>query len=88
MEKTMKKPKHISDKPVYKDYIKGGKIEFLQETRVSASEIVALVQSNPHQFRLTSANQLSFKDNMEDREKRFTQIEKLLDRLSKQQISD
>jgi transcription-repair coupling factor (superfamily II helicase) len=67
---------------------KGGKIEFLQETRVSASEIVALVQSNPHQFRLTSANQLSFKDNIEDREKRFTQIEKLLDRLSKQQISD
>ncbi|MBT3427903.1 MAG: transcription-repair coupling factor [Gammaproteobacteria bacterium] len=63
---------------------KSGKIEFLQETRVSAGEIVSLVQSNPHRFRLTSANQLSFKDNMEDREKRFQQIEKLLDRLSKQ----
>ncbi|MBT5204334.1 MAG: transcription-repair coupling factor, partial [Gammaproteobacteria bacterium] len=63
---------------------KSGKIELLQETRVSAGEIVSLVQSNPHRFRLTSANQLSFKDNMEDREKRFQQIEKLLDRLSKQ----
>ena len=30
MEKTMKKPKHIADKPVYKDYIKGGKIELTE----------------------------------------------------------
>ena len=27
----MKKPKHISDKPVYKDYIKGGKVEITEK---------------------------------------------------------
>ena len=40
MSETMKK-KHIADKPVYKDYIKGGKIE-LTESEVNMDEVDAI----------------------------------------------
>lgn len=59
----------------------GGKIEFDQETVVDASAIVELVQSEPHRYKLSGANQLSFSDKMLKTETRFNKVERLLERL-------
>ncbi|MBT7369273.1 MAG: transcription-repair coupling factor, partial [Gammaproteobacteria bacterium] len=65
----------------------GGKIEFDQETTVDPGSIVELVQSEPHRFRLATANQLLIDDKMEKIETRFTKVERLLDRLEKKRVA-
>jgi len=65
----------------------GGKIEFDQETTVDPGAIVALVQSEPHRYRLATANQLIFDDKMEKIETRFNKVERLLERLEKRRIA-
>ena len=66
---------------------KGGKIEFDQDTIIDAGAIVELVQSEPHRYKLASANQLMFDDKMEKPETRFTKIERLLERLANKSIA-
>lgn len=66
----------------------GGKIEFDQETVVDPGSIVALVQSEPHRYRLATANQLTFSDKMEKPETRFNKVEKLLERLEKKRVAE
>lgn len=61
--------------------IKGGKLEFDQDTPVDPASIVALVQSEPHRYRLTAANQLTFEENMEKPDTRFKKVERLFERL-------
>ena len=65
---------------------KGGKIEFDQDTPIDPFSIVQLVQSEPHRYRLPTANQLSFEENMEKPETRFQKIEKLFERLAKKKL--
>ena len=65
----------------------GGKIEFDQETTVDPSSIVELVQSEPHRYRLGTANQLIVDEKMEKPEARFSKIERLLERLENKQVS-
>jgi transcription-repair coupling factor (superfamily II helicase) len=65
----------------------GGRIEFDQETVVDPGSIVELVQSEPHRYKLTSANQLSFSDKMETAESRFNKVERLLQRLDAKRVS-
>lgn len=65
----------------------GGKIEFDQETTVDPGAIVALVQAEPHRYKLATANQLIFDDKMEKIETRFNKVERLLERLEKRQIA-
>lgn len=60
----------------------GGKIEFDQDTPIDPFSIVQLVQSEPHRYRLPTANQLSFEENMQKPETRFQKIEKLFERLA------
>jgi transcription-repair coupling factor (superfamily II helicase) len=60
---------------------KGGKLEFAQSTPIDPFSIVQLVQSEPHRYRLATANQLAFDDNMEVAETRFQKVEKLFERL-------
>lgn len=64
---------------------KGGKLEFDQNTRVDPGSIVELVQSEPHRYRLSAANQLQFEENMENAETRFDKIERLMERLEQRQ---
>ena len=59
----------------------GGKLEFVQDTPIDPFSIVQLVQSEPHRYRLPSANQLSFDEKMEKPETRFQKVERLLERL-------
>ncbi len=59
----------------------GGRLEFDQDTPVDPFSIVTLVQSEPHRYRLTTANQLTINENMENPETRFTKIERLFERL-------
>ncbi|MGI9323554.1 MAG: transcription-repair coupling factor, partial [Pseudomonadales bacterium] len=59
----------------------GGKLEFGEETQVEPARLVALVQSAPERYQLTSANQLTFSANMPEPETRFTEVERLLNRL-------
>jgi transcription-repair coupling factor (superfamily II helicase) len=59
----------------------GGKIEFAQRTPVDPFIIVQLIQAEPHRYRLTTANQLSFEEKMETSETRFQKVEKLFERL-------
>ncbi len=66
---------------------KGGKIEFDQETTVDPGSIVALVQSEPHRYKLSSANQLAFEEKMEKAETRFNKVEKLLTRLEEKRVA-
>ena len=65
----------------------GGKIEFSQDTKVDPFNIVQLVQSEPHRYRLPTPNQLSFEENMEKPESRFQKIERLLDRLDRKGLA-
>ena len=63
----------------------GGKLEFDQDTTVDPGSIVELVQSEPHRYRLSAANQLQFEENMENPETRFKKIERLFERLEQRQ---
>ena len=65
----------------------GGKIEFDQETTIDPGSIVELVQSEPHRYKLGTANQLVFDDKMEKPETRFSKIEKLLGRLESKRVT-
>ncbi len=65
----------------------GGKIEFNQDTVVDPGSIVELVQSEPHRYKLATANQLTFSDKMEQSEKRFTKVDRLLERLEKKRVA-
>ncbi len=60
-----------------------GKLEFDQDTSIDVGIIIDLVQSEPHRYKLATANQLVFSEKMESPEIRFTKIERLLDRLEK-----
>ncbi|MDB9942348.1 hypothetical protein OAD35_02355, partial [Pseudomonadales bacterium] len=59
----------------------GGKIEFAQSTPVDPFTIVQLIQTEPHRYRLPTANQLSFDEQMEASETRFQKVEQLFERL-------
>lgn len=65
----------------------GGRIEFDQETTVDPGSIVELVQSEPHRYKLVTANQLVFDDKMEKVETRFNKVERLLERLEKKRVA-
>jgi transcription-repair coupling factor (superfamily II helicase) len=65
----------------------GGKIEFNQDTVVDPGSIVELVQSEPHRYKLATANQLTFSDKMEKPETRFTKVDRLLERLEKKRVA-
>ncbi len=65
----------------------GGRMEFDQDTSIDAGTIVDLVQSEPHRYKLATANQLAFEEKMENLETRFTKIERLLERLEKRQVA-
>ncbi|MFT7245913.1 MAG: transcription-repair coupling factor (superfamily II helicase), partial [Candidatus Azotimanducaceae bacterium] len=58
-----------------------GRLEFGQDTPVDPFTIVQLVQSEPHRYRLPTANQLSFEEVMEKPETRFAKVERILERL-------
>ena len=64
-----------------------GRLEFDQDTSIDAGVIVDLVQAEPHRYKLRTANQLAFEENMEKPETRFTKIERLLERLEKRQVA-
>lgn len=59
----------------------GGRLEFSEDTPVEPFTIVQLIQSEPHRYRLGSANQFRFDEKMEEVEQRFNKICRLLDRL-------
>ena len=65
----------------------GGKMEFDQDTSIDAGAIVDLVQSEPHRYKLATANQLVFEEKMDKPETRFTKVERLLERLEKHQVA-
>ncbi|MFT7222416.1 MAG: transcription-repair coupling factor (superfamily II helicase), partial [Candidatus Azotimanducaceae bacterium] len=65
---------------------KGGRIEFDQETTVDPGSIVELVQSEPHRYKLATANQLVIDDKMQTPETRFTKMERLLERMENKQV--
>ncbi len=67
---------------------KSGRLEFSQETPVDPFSIVQLVQSEPHRYRLPTANQLSFEENMEKAETRFKKVERLLERLEEKAFAN
>jgi len=71
----MGKAKRLIDLP------NGGRLEFTEDTPVEPFTIVRLVQSEPHRYRLGSANQLRIEEKMEKVELRFNKIDRLLDRL-------
>jgi transcription-repair coupling factor (superfamily II helicase) len=64
-----------------------GKIDFDQDTVIDPGSIVELVQSEPHRYKLTAANQLSFSEAMQKPETRFNKIERLLERLEKRRVA-
>ncbi|MFN3238361.1 MAG: transcription-repair coupling factor [Pseudomonadales bacterium] len=67
---------------------KSGRLEFSQDTPVDPFSIVQLVQSEPHRYRLPTANQLSFEENMEKSETRFKKVERLLERLEEKAFAN
>ena len=67
--------------------VENGRVEFQQDTLIDPGAIVDLVQSEPHRYKLTTANQLSFHEEMAEPETRFTKVERLLDSLEKKRIA-
>lgn len=65
-----------------------GRLEFSQDTPVDPFSIVQLVQSEPHRYRLPTANQLSFEENMSNTETRFKRVERLLERLEEKALAN
>ena len=65
----------------------GGKIEFDQHTTVDPASIVELVQSKPSNYKLGAANQLIIEDKMEKPEARFSELDRLLNRLGNKRDS-
>lgn len=61
----------------------GGYLKFSANGSLDPLKLVQLVQSDPHKFKLSDGDRLSFKANMIDGEQRVAMIEKLLARLSK-----
>ncbi|MDQ2075588.1 transcription-repair coupling factor [Marinimicrobium sp. ABcell2] len=59
-----------------------GRIEFSEGTRVDPMTIVKLVQTHPQIYQLAGANQLKFKQDMDDTETRLTAVTDLLDVLT------
>ena len=66
---------------------RGGKLEFDQDTTIDPGSIVELVQSEPHRYKLTTANQLTFQEAMVEPNTRFKRIERLLERLEKKRVA-
>jgi transcription-repair coupling factor (superfamily II helicase) len=67
---------------------KSGRLEFSQDTPVDPFSIVQLVQSEPHRYRLPTANQLSFEEDMGKPETRFKRVERLLERLEEKAFAN
>ena len=67
---------------------KSGRLEFSQDTPVDPFSIVQLVQSEPHRYRLPTANQLSFEEDMSKPETRFKKVERLLERLEEKAFAN
>ncbi|MDA0789952.1 MAG: transcription-repair coupling factor [Proteobacteria bacterium] len=65
----------------------GGRLEFDQDTVIDPGSIVELVQSEPHRYKLSSANQLNFTEAMEPPETRFKKVERLLERLENKRVA-
>jgi transcription-repair coupling factor (superfamily II helicase) len=61
--------------------LSGGRIVFTQDTPVNPFTVVNLVQSEPHRYRLSGANQLRFDEKLENVDTRFNKVHRLLDRL-------
>ena len=60
----------------------GGKIEFTEDTPVDPGSVVALVQSEPHRYKLRNGNQLAVSETMAKAETRFQKAGALLKRLA------
>ena len=67
---------------------KSGRLEFSQDTPVDPFSIVQLVQSEPHRYRLPTANQLSFEEDMSKPDNRFKKVERLLERLEEKAFAN
>ena len=67
--------------------VKSGKLEFEQDSIIDPGTLVALLQSEPHRYRLSTANQLTFYESMEKPEIRFSKVERLLKKLEKKSIA-
>ena len=60
----------------------GGKVEFSEDTPIDPGTIVALVQSEPHRYRLRNGNLLAVSETMEKAETRFHKATALLRRIA------
>ena len=67
--------------------VENGRVEFQQDTLIDPGAIIDLVQSEPHRYKLTTANQLSFHEEMAEPETRFTKVARVLDSLEKKRIA-
>ncbi|MEH6575744.1 MAG: transcription-repair coupling factor [Amphritea sp.] len=59
-----------------------GRIDFASDTSIDPFNLVKMVQSQPHKYRLAGASQLKFTLNMDTIEQRFSTIEQLLTQLA------
>lgn len=63
-------------------YAQGGKLEFLQQTRVAPERILALIQDDPQRYRLLNSNTFAFSVEQANAQKRLSNLSELLDRLA------
>ncbi|HVC37124.1 MAG TPA: TRCF domain-containing protein, partial [Gammaproteobacteria bacterium] len=61
----------------------GGRISFIDTTTVDPGTVIQMVQQQPQHYKLDGSNRLRFMLELEDREKRFTAVETLLEKLDK-----
>ena len=62
--------------------VSSGRIEFNQHTSVDPLSLVKIIQNDPQTYKLGSANQLQFKHDCEDAEKKMEFIGALLDKMT------
>jgi transcription-repair coupling factor (superfamily II helicase) len=60
----------------------GGYLDFGSQTTTNPETLLQMVQNEPQTYRLRSAHRLQFRMDLVEAANRFTQVEKILDRLA------
>lgn len=66
---------------------RGGYLDFGSRTTVDPAALVKMVQNESHIYRLQGAHRLQFRMDLSDVDNRFTEIEKLLNRMAARQVN-
>ena len=79
---TARRPLDADGNPTLETQDAGGYFDFGSRTTMDPTALVQMVQNESQTYRLQGAHRLQFRMDLSDTAMRFTEVEKLLDRLA------